>query len=109
LIADLIETKGRARKSDIAKVMNISHVTTLRTLQRLQRDGYVETGPRQPIQLTQKGKQLASLAKKRHQILLEFLIKIGVPPHIAQLDAEGMEHHISQETLETLQAHLKTI
>jgi len=30
---------------------------------------------------------------------LDFLRKLGVPEEIAQSDAEGIEHHVSPETL----------
>ena len=29
----------------------------------------------------------------------KFLTKLGVPEKIAEIDSEGMEHHISKETL----------
>lgn len=109
LIADLIEKYGEARQKEIAKHMALSHVTVLRTLQRLQRDGYVEAPPRHPITLTQKGKELASFSKRRHQILLQFLLKIGVPHDVSIADAEGIEHHISKDTLNAIQEHLKSL
>lgn len=106
LIADLILEKGEARVCDLAQQLGVSHVTAVRTLQRLQRDGYVETTPHKPVFLTPKGKRLATFAKKRHDILLKFLIKIGVPEEVATIDAEGIEHHVSKETLKILQTYL---
>ena len=107
LVADLIEEKGEARTCDIADHLGISHVTALRTLQRLQRDGYVNTAPRKPIKLTAKGKKLAKQCKERHALLYNFLIKIGVPEHIAKIDVEGLEHHISKETLDVMRKYIK--
>ena len=49
--------------------------------------------------MTDKGLDLARKCKQRHQIVLNFLIKIGVDPEVAEYDAEGIEHHISEETL----------
>ncbi|MBZ4307655.1 hypothetical protein LAN33_25625, partial [Mycobacterium tuberculosis] len=38
-------------------------------------------------------------SRERHQIVENFLLAIGVSPEIARRDAEGMEHHVSEETL----------
>ena len=107
MIADLIQHKGEARTCDIARHMSISHVTALKAIRRLQKEGYVETAPHQPIILTRKGKNLAAFSKKRHSLLIEFLKKIGVPEEIASADAEGMEHHISPQTLEAIKRFLE--
>ncbi len=106
LIAELIEEQGEARVCDLAKSLGVSHVTTLRTLKRLQRDGYIKTSPHQPIILTPKGKRLANFAKNRHEIILKFLIKMGVPEEVAVIDVEGIEHHVSKKTLEVFKKHL---
>lgn len=102
MIADLIKHKGEARTCDIARHMSISHVTALKAIRRLQNEGYLETAPHKPIVLTQKGKNLAAFAKKRHSLLIEFLKKLGVAEEIATADAEGMEHHISPQTLKAI-------
>lgn len=109
LVLDLIDAKGEARICDMAEHMGVSHVTTLRTVKRLERDGFLTTTPHQPVELTRKGKSTALLAKKRHQILLDFLIKIGVPKEVAAIDVEGIEHHISEKTLQVIQSHIDTL
>jgi len=106
LIDMLVQTKGEARTCEIAKNLGISHVTAIRTLKRLQREGYLETAPHRPVTLTLKGKRLAVKAKKRHELLLAFLLKLGVSKKIAEIDAEGMEHHLSPETLKAIQDFL---
>lgn len=109
LIEDLIQNKGQARVCDLAKEMGVSHVTIIRTLARLESEGYLKTSFRSPISLTQKGKQLANLSKKRHQILYSFLLKIGVSKQNAQNDVEGIEHHISEDTLTKITDLLKKL
>jgi len=106
LISDLIQSKGEARVCDIASGFGVSHVTVVRTLQRLQKKGYVTAQQRKPITLTNSGEKLAALSKSKHALLLEYLIFIGVPEEIAAVDAEGMEHHVSVETLEAFRNHL---
>lgn len=107
LIDDLIASEGEARTCEIARQLGISHVTAIKTLKRLEKEKYVITEPHKPIQLTPKGKQLAAYSKKRHGILMDFLSRLGVPEEIAAIDVEGMEHHISPETLNAFQNCLK--
>lgn len=106
LIADLIESDGEARTCEVARHLGVSHVTALRTVRRLQKEGYVETSNQRPISLTPKGKKLASYSKRRHKILLDFLLSLGIPDEIAAIDVEGMEHHVSPETLQAIERQL---
>jgi DtxR family manganese transport transcriptional regulator len=99
LILDLTESKESARTTDIAECLGISHVTALRTIRRLQEEGFVETSRGKPVVLTAKGKKLALYARERHQTLVEFFVALGVPKQVAEIDAEGAEHHISKITL----------
>ncbi|MCI5066329.1 transcriptional regulator [bacterium] len=100
LILDLTESKGEARTGEIAASLGISHVTALRTMKRLQAEGYLETGRGKPVTLTRKGRDLALFSRKRHEVLVEFFVSIGVPRKTAEIDVEGAEHHISKVTLE---------
>jgi DtxR family manganese transport transcriptional regulator len=99
MIADLIDGGGEARVVDIARGLGVSHATVIKTIGRLQRDGLVVTKPYRAIFLTDQGRRLAEWSRRRHAIVLEFLLAIGVKEEIAQADAEGMEHHVSLETL----------
>lgn len=109
LIADLIEQSGEARTCNIADHLGISHVTALRTIRRLQEQGYVKTEQHKPVTLTTKGKDMAAFAKERHELLLEFFVKIGVSNKQAEIDVEGAEHHISRETLRCISALCKRL
>jgi len=98
-IADLTAVHGEARAVDLARRLGVSHVTVIRTVARLRRDGYLSTRPYRSIFLTSKGSRLAEESRRRHEIVLAFLRRLGVPDGIAQSDAEGIEHHVSPETL----------
>jgi len=63
----------------------------------------VQTAPYKPIKLTVKGKKLATRCRKRHETVLQFLLCIGVDKATAEIDAEGIEHHVSSTTLEQFQ------
>jgi DtxR family manganese transport transcriptional regulator len=52
--------------------------------------------------LTDKGKKLAAISKEKHEIVYQFLIKLGVSKKTAQYDSEGIEHHVSDETLKLM-------
>ena len=98
-IADLIDITGEARVVDLAQCLGVSHVTVVRTIARLQRDGLVTARPYRAIFLSQEGRRLAERVKHRHEIVVNFLLALGVDERAARADAEGIEHHVSPETL----------
>lgn len=102
LIDDLIGEHGEARAVDIARYLGVSHVTVTKTIDRLQTAGLVKSAPYRSIFLTREGKRVAQQARKRHELVLEFLLALGVPRKDALADAEGIEHHISPKTLEAM-------
>jgi len=106
LIDSLIQQLGEARAVDLADRLGISHVTVSKTIQRLQRDGYVTSQPYRSIFLTPKGTELARAARERHALVHGFLIALGVDQENAEADAEGIEHHVSSQTLEAMRGFL---
>jgi DtxR family transcriptional regulator, manganese transport regulator len=98
-IDEFIETTGHCRLTNLAGRFAVSHVTANRTIARLQREGLVATEPYGPVELTSEGRKLAKAAKRRHGIVLRFLTALGVSEGTAAVDAEGIEHHVSEETL----------
>jgi DtxR family manganese transport transcriptional regulator len=107
-IADLIAGRGEARATDLAKSLGVTHVTVIRTVQRLKREGLVTTQPYRSIFLTESGRTLAGKARARHEKVVTFLEALGVPPATARADAEGIEHHVSDETLKAMGKFLRT-
>ncbi len=99
MISDLIEETGEARTVDLAARFGVTSPTVNAIVRRLQRENFVETRPYRSIFLTEAGKALAESSRVRHQIVRDFLVTIGVPETIAEEDAEGVEHHVSEETL----------
>ena len=99
MISDLIEETGEARTVDLAARFGVTSPTVNAIVRRLQRENLVETRPYRSIFLTEAGKALAQSSRARHQIVRDFLVTIGVPETIAEEDAEGVEHHVSEETL----------
>ena len=103
MIADLIRETGEARAVDLAKHFGVTGPTVNSIIRRLVREGLVESKPYRSIFLTEEGKVLASFCKKRHEIVYKFLLAIGVKDDIARIDAEGLEHHVSKETLKVFE------
>ena len=105
LIADLIEEKGEARLVDLSQRLGVTKATVHNTIQRLQRDGFVTSQPYRAIFLTHKGRLVATTTRERHRVVREFLIILGVDAEIADADAEGIEHHVSDATLTAFRKH----
>ena len=99
MISDLIAETGEARTVDLAARFGVTSPTVYAIIRRLQREDLVETRPYRSIFLTEAGKALAEASRERHRIVRDFLVTIGVPDAIAEEDAEGVEHHVSEETL----------
>ncbi|HUA67807.1 MAG TPA: manganese-binding transcriptional regulator MntR [Candidatus Saccharimonadales bacterium] len=107
-IADLIAETGEARVVDLARRLGVTHVTVNRTIARLQKAGFVTAQPYRAVFLTNKGRALAAMCKSRHETVAAFLRSLGIPERVAEMDAEGIEHHVSPETLAAFKSALKT-
>jgi DtxR family manganese transport transcriptional regulator len=103
LIADLIDQDGEARAVDIARRLGVSHATVVNTVGRLQRAGFVSSLPYRSVFLTDRGRALAETSRRRHNLVLHFLEALGVDHETALADAEGIEHHVSEVTLEAFE------
>jgi len=99
LIAELIHEHGEARPVDIATRMGVTAPTVAKTLVRLARDGLITRAKYRSIFLTEEGRALAKECRHRHEIVLRFLLSLGLDAETAERDAEGIEHHVSERTL----------
>jgi DtxR family manganese transport transcriptional regulator len=101
-ILDLLEQHGQCRVVHLAARFGVSHVTVVRIIERLDAENLVITEPYRPVQLSPEGKRLARRSRDRHDVVYAALLALGVPPKAAAADAEGIEHHVSTETLKHL-------
>jgi DtxR family manganese transport transcriptional regulator len=106
-IADLTAEQGEARVVDLARRLGVTHVTVNRTLARLKKIGFVNAKPYRAIFLTDAGNKLAVECKQRHETVAAFLRSLGVSEKTSEMDAEGIEHHVSPETLAAFERLLK--
>ena len=99
LIDDLSREGGQARATDIARRLGVSHVTAVKAVARLEREGLAVSVPHRGVTLTQAGQALAGRVRERHRLVFDVLLALGVPAEDARADAEGIEHHVSPATL----------
>ncbi len=107
LIADLIADGGEARQVDIAARLGVAQPTVARMLRRLAEEGLVSQRPYRGVFLTEAGEELAREARRRHHVVESLLLALGVPPDTARRDAEGIEHHVSRETLDAFRRYVQ--
>ena len=100
------KTKGECRLRDLAELFQISSASAHRAIGRLKLRGLMDSEPYGPIRLTRKGRILASQSQGMHQLVVDFLMAIGVPRDFAEIDAEGLEHHISAATEQAFRSFL---
>lgn len=107
LIADLLATDGEARPTDIARRLGVSHATAIKAIGRLKREGLATARPYRGVFLTEAGHAMARRSHARHRLVVDLLLAIGVPSEAAEQDAEGIEHHVSEATLEAFGRFLR--
>ncbi|MGR6432266.1 manganese-binding transcriptional regulator MntR [Rhizobium sp. PAMB 3182] len=107
LIADLIEDGNEARQVDIAARLGVAQPTVAKMLARLTAEGLVTRKRYRGVFLTEAGLKVAQESRERHQTVVAFLISLGVCEETARIDAEGIEHHVSVETLEAFRKAMR--
>src|SRR5215469_6308440 len=108
LIADLHESEGEARPTDIARRLGVSHATAIKTIARVKRAGLATARPYRGVFLTEKGQALAARVRLRHRLVVDVLRALGVSSEAAEADAEGIEHYVSEHTLKAFAHFLKS-
>ena len=98
----LIEEKGYARVVDIASSLQVKEASVTSMVQKLDELGYVNYEKYRGLVLTDKGRTVATRIQKRHETLSRFFSLLGLDEATQQCDIEGIEHHLSAETVEVL-------
>ncbi len=105
-ISELLDEKGYARVTDIAEKLKVKPASVTMMLKKLEASGYVIREHYRGFSLTTKGMTVGHNIKKRHTILSEFLSLLGLSSHTIERDIEGLEHSVSNETLDALEQHV---
>jgi Mn-dependent DtxR family transcriptional regulator len=98
-IYQLIDEKGYARVSDIAEGLEVHPSSVTKMIQKLDKDNYLIYEKYRGLILTSKGKKMGKRLVDRHQLLEEFLHIIGVQEENIYKDVEGIEHHLSWDSI----------
>lgn len=102
VIYALLHLKGYARSVDISKYLAVRSSSVTGMLKKLHRMNLVVYEKYRGITLTEKGERLARSVKQRHLVIARFLRILGVRENVANLDAEGIEHHVHPITIERI-------
>ncbi|OWR28765.1 manganese transport transcriptional regulator [Saccharibacillus sp. O23] len=103
-IYQLIEEKGYARVSDIAEGLEVHPSSVTKMIQKLDKDEYLVYEKYRGLILTSKGKKIGKRLVDRHQLLEEFLRIIGVEESLIYADVEGIEHHLSWDSITRIES-----
>ena len=101
-IHELIEEKGYARVVDIASSLDVKQASVTSMVQKLDELGYLNYVKYRGLVLTAKGREVATGIQQRHETLARFFSLFGLDAETQQRDIEGIEHHLSPATVETL-------
>jgi Mn-dependent transcriptional regulator len=95
----LIDEKGYARVSDIAEGLEVHPSSVTKMIQKLDKDNYLIYEKYRGLVLTTKGKKVGKRLVDRHHLLEMFLKTIGVQEENIYRDVEGIEHHLSWDSI----------
>ena len=109
MIYVLSNETGYVRSVDIAHALSFSKPSVSRAMSILKKAGHIKMDSEGQIELTSSGRQIAESVYNRHRLLTDYLVALGVDNDTAAADACRMEHVISQETFEKIEAHIKSI
>jgi Mn-dependent DtxR family transcriptional regulator len=101
-IQELIQEKGYARMVDIASSLKVRQASVTSMVQKLGDLGFVKYEKYRGLVLTDKGRLVADKIQRRHETLTRFFSLLGLNPETQLLDIEGIEHHLSPETVDSL-------
>lgn len=102
VIFELVEFKGYATTLDISRYMNVSAPSATSMIQKLDDNGFLRYEKYHGIDLTKEGHELARTIRQKHGTLLEFFEVLGIDHSTANVDTEGIEHHLNPKTINQL-------
>jgi Mn-dependent DtxR family transcriptional regulator len=101
-IHELIEEKGYARVVDIASSLKVKQASVTSMVQKLAEAGYLKYEKYRGLIMTDKGRAIARRIRNRHETLSRFFSLFGLDPESQRQDIEGIEHHLSPDTVEII-------
>ncbi|HDM60402.1 MAG TPA: metal-dependent transcriptional regulator [Archaeoglobus veneficus] len=108
-IYQLSMEKGYTRVKEIASKLKVKPASVSEMMAKLAKEGYIVYEKRLFVTLTEKGKAVAESVRERREILVKFLVTLGVPRHIAEEDACIIEHVLHPETVKQLKNFVRFV
>lgn len=106
-VRELRKSRGYARVTDVARLLNITTGSASTNLKSLKHKGLVQEDDNRFLELTKEGASLAEAVLTRKELFHRFLVEVlHVSPEQAEIDACKTEHLISGETAGKLQKFL---
>jgi Mn-dependent DtxR family transcriptional regulator len=87
---------------DIASSLKVKQASVTSMVQKLAEQGYIHYEKYRGLILTDKGRAVAQRIQQRHATLSRFFSLFGLDAETQQADIEGIEHHLSPDTVACL-------
>lgn len=94
------------RAVDIATELGFKKSSVSIAMKNLREKHHITVADTGFITLTESGRAIAEEIYERHQLLTQWLTRLGVDPKIAAEDACKMEHVISRESFDAIKKHV---
>ena len=103
-ILELLQETGQARVVDIANSLNIRQASVTNMVKKLCELGYVDHEKyKRGLVLTKEGRRVAQRIQRRHATLSRFFSLLELDSETQRRDIEGIEHHLSRDTVRSLE------
>jgi Mn-dependent DtxR family transcriptional regulator len=103
----LSKVKPVVRSVDIADELGFKKSSVSVAMKHLREDNHITVTKEGFIYLTESGKEIAETIYERHELISDWLVKLGVDPNTAVTDACRIEHVISKESFDAMKKHIK--
>ena len=103
----LSKEKPVVRSVDIAEELGFKKSSVSVAMKKLRESNHITVTKEGFIYLTDAGREIAEMIYERHELLTDWLVRLGVDKTIASEDACRMEHVISKESFEAIKSHIK--
>lgn len=103
----LSKVRPVVRSVDIAEELGFKKSSVSVAMKNLREKNHITVTKEGFIYLTESGREIAEMIYERHQLLTEWLVRLGVDEKIASQDACKIEHDISKESFEAIKKHIK--
>jgi Mn-dependent DtxR family transcriptional regulator len=104
----LSKVKPVVRSVDIADELGFKKSSVSVAMKNLRQANHITVTKEGFIYLTESGKEIAETIYERHELISDWLVRLGVDKETAVTDACRMEHVISKESFEAMKNHIKS-